>query len=95
MRTLMLLSLACCGCGTVRNLEHTESTKPFGGVAQSSKMIRGEGHMGLFLVPLGLLDLPLSLIGDVVTLPWTFNMAAARKFEGGDFNPPSPELASK
>jgi uncharacterized protein YceK len=62
---VLALSTAICGCGTMTNMHSATGNippRPFGGLATDFDAI-GEGDL------LGLVDLPGSLVGDVVTLP--------------------------
>ena len=77
-KVLMLVMLLCTssGCGTMFNVTGHEvmllgpreqPIVPFGGVANDVQwMSRGPGAV----IPAAL-DMPLSLVGDIVTLPWT------------------------
>jgi uncharacterized protein YceK len=61
----MALSAALCGCGTMSSMSTATANippRPFGGLATDLDAI-GDGDL------LGLIDLPGSLVGDVVTLP--------------------------
>jgi uncharacterized protein YceK len=62
---LLALSVAISGCGTMVNMTTSAGNmppKPFGGIAYDLQA----GANGDFS---GILDLPASLVGDVVTLP--------------------------
>lgn len=73
MRRLALVCvLTLCGCGTVSNLTNTAARQPFGGVAEDVLVgthLTLSGDARLLLLPLVLADFPLSLAGDVATLP--------------------------
>ncbi len=61
----LLVSVALCGCGTMDNMRgvHGES-RVYGGLRQDVKEVaRGN--------PAAALDMPLSAVGDTVTLPVT------------------------
>jgi uncharacterized protein YceK len=62
---VLALPTALCGCGTMSNMHDATGNSPpkvFGGLATDLNAI-GEGDL------LGLVDIPGSLVGDVVTLP--------------------------
>jgi len=70
------LLLAGSGCGTVLNFFHGESEGPkrvYGGVQMDCQMaaeqLKAPRQEGIPLVLLPLVDLPLSLLGDTLTLP--------------------------
>jgi hypothetical protein len=78
-RTVAILAFllsATSGCGTVANLRGQTvvsiggpfpcPTRPFGGVIQDATTV-AEIPCGFMLLP----DLPFSLVGDIVSLPWT------------------------
>jgi uncharacterized protein YceK len=81
-----LLLTATSGCGTMQNmrgqpnafgsLPHpTRPPVPFGGVIADSLCVVNGTFGGLnvetlVFVPFALIDLPFSLVGDVITLPW-------------------------
>jgi uncharacterized protein YceK len=91
---LMALGMlpAALGCGTVGNFTGKEECQVFGGVRlDSTLMAEGFGHRfengqpekveGPVLLEegfSGLVDLPLSLIGDTLTLPITIPLALTR-----------------
>jgi uncharacterized protein YceK len=62
---ILVLSASLCGCGTMVNIANSSGSvppKPFGGVGHDvDALIAGDFMCGL--------DIPASLIGDVVTLP--------------------------
>jgi uncharacterized protein YceK len=62
---ILALSAALCGCGTMVNITNSSGSvppKPFGGVGHDlDALFAGDFVCGL--------DIPASLIGDVVTLP--------------------------
>jgi uncharacterized protein YceK len=90
--------LALSGCGTVVNLssrqqtEFTDATKPYGGVCVDA------AFAGMFAsqpqsipVALGvLIDVPFSLIGDTLTLPYVLYVNA-HKDRPADVRPDKPE----
>jgi uncharacterized protein YceK len=71
-----LLLCAVCGCGTVANLNgqtvvsiggpYPCPTKPFGGLIQEIDNVRAGPTGGVLCI----LDMPFTLIGDIVTVPW-------------------------
>ncbi|HEY7422681.1 MAG TPA: YceK/YidQ family lipoprotein [Gemmataceae bacterium] len=81
------------GCGTIGNLADLSRTKPFGGVIRDSEAsgwllneVSGASKKpaaetaGLALaVPLVMVDLPLSLVADTVTLPIAIPVALRRQ----------------
>jgi uncharacterized protein YceK len=78
-----VLACAACGCGTMANMDGRDALVglpsrppvPFGGVANDMAwMTRGnlsppEKFDRAFTTSIALLDLPFSLVGDVITLP--------------------------
>jgi uncharacterized protein YceK len=79
---LLVLALPfLAGCGTLSNLEGfsqtvwmgfpTEEPRPFGGVGNDCRMIgvMAQSELGWLVIPPLVVDLPVSLVGDVVTLP--------------------------
>ena len=77
--TIVLASLL--GCGTIHNLE-TER-KPYGGVVRDC-LCTVHGNW-LFVgpempAPIGLIDIPFSLVGDTVTLPITLYSSLNERF---------------
>jgi uncharacterized protein YceK len=94
MRRLVVgafLAFALTGCGTARNF--TEGwqgrTEPYGGVriALDGPDTPGD-RIGAAFFPT---DVPLSAVGDTLTLPITLSVAVARKIKAY-YNPPvSPE----
>ncbi|VTT96485.1 : DUF1375 [Gemmataceae bacterium] len=76
---LLLAALPAAGCGTVANLAHTRveegGREPFGGVKRDvAGLHAGSGEPGGYphhaAAALCAADLPLSLVGDVVTWPY-------------------------
>jgi uncharacterized protein YceK len=70
------LVVAGSGCGTVLNFFNGESRGPehvYGGVQMdcqvAAEQLKNNGVQGIPLVLWALLDLPLSLLGDTLTLP--------------------------
>jgi hypothetical protein len=82
------------GCGTVANLQgkrlpaisqvHVEEPRPFGGIGRDVRWISSGGV--IFVA-----DLPLSLIGDVVTLPMTLSPKSRAAKPTGSSEQDSPE----
>jgi uncharacterized protein YceK len=80
---LLSTALLCAGCGTIHNLTPNRQTsegeipaRVYGGVqgewGELQAMRFDDVHcMNLIFLPLYLIDLPLSAIGDTLTLPWT------------------------
>jgi uncharacterized protein YceK len=71
-----LIALLGSGCGTIENL-HTDST-PFGGTRYDVDYVMngsGKSPVGDALVfrPMAAIDTPVSLVGDLVTLPVTLD----------------------
>jgi uncharacterized protein YceK len=68
-RILLGLSAACCGCGTLNNLQGVPTpTKPYGGfVADLDYAMHGP-----ILRPLAAIDAPFSLLGDTLSLPLVY-----------------------
>jgi uncharacterized protein YceK len=71
--TLGLLALALTGCGTVGNLREPRDAQVYGGVGIAIDDFRtsheGRTVLPWLVWPLRALDVPLSAIGDTVTLP--------------------------
>jgi hypothetical protein len=63
------------GCATAINTQNAALCKPFGGVTMSLTDFFGGGSMSdpvsLLFWPIWLVDKPLSLVGDTITLPYT------------------------
>jgi hypothetical protein len=80
MAVFALTALGGVGCGTVHNLDGNPMPirggpgdvrpTPFGGVFNDLKWSVGALLGAPTLVPFFLADVPLSLVGDAVTLPW-------------------------
>ncbi len=69
----LLLLAALPGCGTYVNCLNLGGTRPYGGVLIDGGLIACAVHQGE-LIPLSgivFLDVPFSLVGDTVTLPYT------------------------
>jgi uncharacterized protein YceK len=89
--TLGLLALALTGCGTTANIHLPKELggrnqlEVYGGVSNSVAMARTcadrDGVGPKFLAALVALDVPLSAIGDTLTLPITMTVAAWRLYE--------------
>lgn len=81
MRRMLLLAMALglivesMGCATALNVQDASLCKPYGGVTMPLFMFSGGGELAesaaLFLWPYWLLDKPLSLFADTLTLPYT------------------------
>jgi uncharacterized protein YceK len=92
------LSLALTGCGTVMNLylpqEHSgsESLRVYGGVADTTKAIRlnaeKKGVTPKLVAAALVLDVPLSAVGDTLTLPVSVAVSAARALDAHRHQPP-------
>ena len=69
----MCLCLALCGCGTVDNMMgiHGEP-RVYGGVRRDFQEVAARN-------PAAVLDVPLSAVGDTVTLPLTVGKALRRE----------------
>ena len=67
-----LLAGFCSGCGTFANNDENADHKPYGGVVGIYRGATGkdEGHGANFLAPLLFLDMPFSLVGDTLMLPF-------------------------
>jgi len=93
-----LLALCLSGCGTVYNLggEHSQTSPGiiYGGVqvaawTMGSALTSDNGcviNLPAYWFPLGLIDLPLSLVADTMLLPGTLVYAAVREVGGGGEN---------
>ena len=70
--SLRLPLLAACGCGTIHNL-HSREMAPYGGVtAEAEYIAHGQGLVeDMVGRPLAVLDFPLTIVGDTLTLPVT------------------------
>ncbi len=70
-----ILAFAGSGCATAINTQDAAMRKPFGGVTMSLTDFFGGGPMSdtvsLLFWPIWLVDKPLSLVGDTLTLPYT------------------------
>jgi uncharacterized protein YceK len=78
---VMFILASCLGCGTIHNLD--EERKPYGGVVHDC-LWTVHGNW-LFVgpevpAPLGLIDIPFSLVGDTVTLPITMYSSLNERF---------------
>jgi uncharacterized protein YceK len=88
-----LVALLCGGCGTKHNLfpssarlfdEPPKTTRVYGGVRDDLKDLDLRGsdvwlYWNLLFVPFTLIDLPLSFVGDTLTLPYTTWYALFKK----------------
>ena len=78
---VMLILGSFLGCGTTANLH--EERKPYGGVVRDC-LCTVHGNW-LFVgpempAPIGLIDIPFSLVGDTVTLPITLYSSLNERF---------------
>ncbi|MGH7170475.1 MAG: YceK/YidQ family lipoprotein [Gemmataceae bacterium] len=86
MRQRLLLAMALgwtvvgTGCATALNVQDASLRKPYGGVTMPITDFFGGGESGesaeyssLFFWPFWLMDKPLSLFADTLTLPYTLN----------------------
>ncbi len=95
-KMLGYLALCCfltsCGCGTIANIEGRrlpapspagqEVSKPFGGVRRDIEWVKSLDSPGNLAY---VADLPLSLVGDLVTLPKTvIGMQSDSLLQGSD-----------
>ena len=66
---------ACMGCATALNIQDASQHKPYGGVTMPLTEFSGGGalaeYSAFFLWPYWLIDKPLSLVADTLTLPYT------------------------
>jgi hypothetical protein len=72
------VAITCCGCGTLANIDGRqlpalsetghEVARPFGGIRRDLAWIKAGSAPGNLKY---VADLPLSLVGDIVTLPTT------------------------
>lgn len=80
------------GCGTCQNL--ASDKRPFGGVSWDANYAlhgRGTGYLEDELFrPIAALDSPISLAGDIVTLPITLYATADRRFRAAFEEAKSP-----
>ena len=69
---VLVLSMALCGCGTVDNMMgiHGGPTA-YGGVRQDFRDVKGGN-------PVAALDVPLSAVGDTITLPASLARSASK-----------------
>jgi uncharacterized protein YceK len=85
--TLVAMLIPSTGCGTVLNLSNDAS--PYGGVVLETKLV-AEGVMAgpaawtcditeVSFWPLALVDLPASLVGDTLTLPFSLKAQHERQ----------------
>ncbi|HEX4608939.1 MAG TPA: YceK/YidQ family lipoprotein [Urbifossiella sp.] len=76
------------GCGTISNLDRPPipseppPCKVFGGVRSDLNDLTRDGGFNPLAVILVMIDIPLSLTGDIITLPWTIPAARERKSIG-------------
>lgn len=102
-----VLALVASGCGTASNLnpptqssgeERPRQTRVYGGVRQSWADLKGLDFsdvacINLYFLPFYLADLPLSLIGDTLTLPYTVGVEVHRAITGYYFPKDRPSAA--
>lgn len=78
---------ACCllsACGTLANLNGVHGAPanvPFGGTGLDIQAIAGgfsdaDDSSSWLIIPAGIIDLPFSLVGDVISLPYTIYKTA-------------------
>jgi uncharacterized protein YceK len=96
---LVLLALGLVGCGTVCNLvpvKGTPRTEVFGGAQLDAELftsdVQGTTLERAAWPAFALLDLPLSLLGDAFTLPYTISATLWRE-AAADRVQPAPRLA--
>lgn len=67
----MVILASLLGCGTIGNMDHERT--PYGGVAADvNHAINGQGLVeDIITVPLAVMDIPFSMVGDTITLPVT------------------------
>ncbi len=69
------MAIAVSGCATALNVQDNDLRKPYGGFTMPVEDFFGGGPGGergaILFWPLWLLDKPLSLVGDTLTLPLT------------------------
>ena len=75
------LTVVGSGCATALNIQDASRCKPYGGVAMPLTEFFGGGESGeaseysaLFFWPFWVLDKPLSLFADTLTLPYTLHV---------------------
>jgi uncharacterized protein YceK len=72
---VVALAASVGGCATAINMQDAAMRKPYGGFTMSPDDFFGGSEAGEYVVvrfwPMWLLDKPLSLVADTVTLPYT------------------------
>jgi uncharacterized protein YceK len=92
---LMSLCITSAGCGTLHNIEDDPEPAVYGGVRWEVPEIRERGGSDMYgdaAVVIHCLDLPLTLIGDTVTLPYTIPCSLWRLCQGPPSYPPPPPI---
>jgi len=89
--TILLCAFALQGCGTVANMADKDTT-PYGGVKKAASGFTGSCHSfdcagKVFSQVFAIIDIPLSIVFDTVTLPYTIPYAISnandeRRFSG-------------
>ncbi len=72
-----LISFGVAGCGTITNLAEGDPSRLYGGVVVDSVYV-AEGFReplgpvcpGFLFTICGVIDMPLSIVGDTLTVPW-------------------------
>jgi uncharacterized protein YceK len=99
----LFVALACGGCGTLHNLNpksaegegESPPTRIYGGVRQDWITLKeldfsDVACINLVFLPLYLAALPLSFVGDTLTLPYTTAVEVNRAFNDYYFPKPAP-----
>ena len=93
---LLLLPVAGNGCATALNMQDETLRKPYGGFSMPISEFFGGGDFGelggVLFWPLWLVDKPLSLFADTVTLPYTLWVQHDRSLPQAP--PSAPPLAN-
>jgi uncharacterized protein YceK len=86
-----MVAAFCTGCGTITNRDSYD-TKPYGGVAWDFEMVTGNtGSCMGFPIPCMILDVPFSLVGDTLFLPFDIHYARqAKEYEAALQANPDP-----
>jgi uncharacterized protein YceK len=86
------------GCATAINIQDATLQKPYGGVTMSPADFFGGGQISesvaVLYWPLWLVDKPLSLVGDTLTLPYTLWVRRAAWLPEKPHNVESQRLTS-
>ncbi len=81
--TVITMTFLCTGCGTVLNVAFgltkdrkiafmtSGKTYPYGGIILDASMIYDSSPLSPLTKPFFIIDMPLSLVGDTITLPYT------------------------